>query len=143
MSTISPRRLAGCSGGSELSLPANRSVLVRTVDFASLVANADLIKLDVEGYEVELLTAVRGLLCARRPTLFGELLEESRRLQDFLVALCRDAGYACLLPRSSAILRTDPATIPAVAREAPHGYRDVIISVDQTLLAAAMDGQAR
>ena len=63
-----------------------QSVLVSQVPLDELVEKADLIKVDAEGWELDVLEGAKGLISTSRPHLFLEILqaEQFELLQNFL-----------------------------------------------------------
>jgi FkbM family methyltransferase len=82
-------------GAVDLDRPAARSVSVPAVTARDLVDGVDLVKLDIEGLELEVLRAVRPWIVDTTPTLVVEVLDDARDLQAFLADLIAEAGYAC------------------------------------------------
>ena len=68
---------------------------VPAVDVRRLLDGVDLIKMDVEGQEHVLLTAMRPHLRRWRPTLFVEVLAGTAQLRAVLADLCATDGYRC------------------------------------------------
>jgi FkbM family methyltransferase len=85
-----------------------RSIEVPTVRIGELVNGIDLLKLDIEGLELEVLSAVRPWLIATQPTLVVEVLESAVGLQKFLHALLCETRYDCY-----AIVAGLPRRVPA------------------------------
>lgn len=83
------------SGGDGVDdIEARRTVTVDTVGIGELIDGVDLIKLDIEGHEVDVLEPVLDYLRDRKPTLFLEVrLAATSRLRDLVVDLA-SAGYA-------------------------------------------------
>lgn len=106
---------------------ASRRVSVPTVCIADLVAGVDLMKLDVEGLELELLQSIRSWIVDTAPTLVVEVLDDSRALQAFLADLVAEVSYLCVV-----VLDGRPAVVDrgAVARgglQKRMGVRDVTL----------------
>ncbi|MEW2353842.1 FkbM family methyltransferase [Spirillospora sp. NPDC029432] len=106
--------------------PATASVTVPTVPMSALVEKVDLVKLDIEGYEANVLESVRDWLLEERPVIVVEVLREAHRLREVIREL-RAAGYEVraigadrLHVIGDAELR-DPAPLPR------YGSRDVIL----------------
>lgn len=97
--TIVGAALAARSGRATLTIPADDSTATlrgpargdRTVEIAVTTGDAalaglpvDLVKIDVEGFEAEVLTGMSGVLAARRPKVIAECLDRDAlaRLRD-------------------------------------------------------------
>ncbi|GAA4053656.1 FkbM family methyltransferase [Actinomadura miaoliensis] len=72
--------------------PAGTSVTVPTVPMSQLVGGVDLLKLDIEGYEANVLESVQPWLQSQRPTIVVEVLKEAPRLRAIIRELRAD-GY--------------------------------------------------
>ena len=84
--------------------PLSQQVEVTTLDrdIARFALPApDLIKIDIEGWELEALKGARETLAARHPALFlemhGDTLREKQRKIGEIVEFLRDAGYQSIL----------------------------------------------
>jgi FkbM family methyltransferase len=118
-------------------LPSIRSLQVRAVSAPDLFSGVDLIKLDIEGHEHRVLSGALSRITESRPTIFVEVLPDTPDLRGLLVQLCRDSGYACLVPRKGRLTRL-PLSRLSEASPRQLGGRDVIMTVDETLLAKAV-----
>jgi FkbM family methyltransferase len=92
------------SGGGSLDPhavgPVSQHVEVTTLDrdiAASALPAPDLIKIDIEGWELEALRGARGTLATYHPALFlemhGDTMREKQRKASAIVAFLCDAGY--------------------------------------------------
>lgn len=79
-------------GEGVVNRPAGTSVTVPTKPMSELVDGVDLVKLDIEGYEANVLESVRAWLLSQRPTIVVEVLKEAPRLRKLICEL-REAGY--------------------------------------------------
>jgi FkbM family methyltransferase len=88
--TLEPNAIAS------ISQPIQVTTLDRDIAEAALPA-PDLIKIDIEGWELEALQGARETLAAHHPALFlemhGETKREKRRKASAIVAFLCDAGY--------------------------------------------------
>lgn len=118
--------------GSEVSGRSSEKLLeVQGLPFVQLIQGCDLIKIDAEGIESELLSAVFEELVARKPTLVIEVLPESHKLAALLRDLALRAGYVIyVVPayHSDTIVPVQPAQFDAnVPRQ--HHSKDVVLSM--------------
>jgi FkbM family methyltransferase len=113
-------------GAVDLHTPASRGISVPTMCAADLVGGVDLIKLDIEGLELEVLAGIRRWLIDAQPTIVVEVREEARRLQEFVSDLVADVGYSCHAVRSGSVVPVAPATL-AGRLERALGTRDVTL----------------
>jgi FkbM family methyltransferase len=124
-------------GGEAQEFETMRSFEVRAVPAPGLFADVDLVKLDIEGHEHRVLLAAWHQIIRNLPTIFVEVLPDTRELRELLATLCRDHGYVCLVPGKRYLTRMPPAKLLAASPRALGG-RDVIMTVDKSLLARAI-----
>lgn len=98
------------------------------VNIAALVVGADLIKMDVEGYEHTLLSAMESYLRLHRPTIVVEVLHGTPKLRELLTSLCTDSGYRFYVPSPGALVDLAPKRIRDVDLREIFQTRDVILS---------------
>jgi FkbM family methyltransferase len=106
--------------------PASRTITVPAMAAAGLLAEADLIKLDIEGYEARVLAAAQAHLTANRPTIVVEVLKQVPQLRQILRDLVADDYLALAIGETSLHLLTtaqldSPDPLPR------YGSRDVIL----------------
>lgn len=106
------------------------SVLVAAARLADLVPGVDLLKLDVEGQELSLLSSIIGQIVALRPTIFVELLDDTPNLRTFIADLCESTGYRCFVPTVSGLRSLPTADIHTVSVIRSYRTRDVILTCD-------------
>lgn len=115
-------------------IAAARTIEVPTVDVQDLIADVDLLKLDIEGHEAEVLEPVLDDLRARRPTIFLEVrLAATSRLRDLLAKLTEGTYAVFAIGRES--LHLVPRDELTGARALPrYGSRDLML-VDAAAVA--------
>ena len=119
---------------SETELPADmaRDVIavldVPAIDVRRLLDGVDLIKLDVEGQEHVLLTAMRDHLRTARPTLFVEVLAGTVQLRAVLADLCATDGYRCYALSRHGPVELDGGRLATVELMDEYGCQDVLLS---------------
>jgi FkbM family methyltransferase len=124
-------------GALDLTTASARSVTVPAVTGADLVAEVDLVKLDIEGLEVEVLSSVRSWIMSDRPTLVVEVRDDATHLQSFVRRLVDDAGYACTVVVDGAVRRLPAAEASTGRLEAHYRTRDVTL-IDPARLDRAL-----
>ena len=118
----------------DTELPADMAQGVRTVhvvpaiDVRALVDGVDLIKMDVEGQEHVLLTAIRAHLRTRRPTLFVEVLAGTVQLRTVLADLCATDGYRCYALSRRGPVELEPGRLATVRLMDEYGCQDVLLT---------------
>jgi FkbM family methyltransferase len=96
----SPTMAGGGTLDPNASAPVSQAVLITTLDHDIATCGLpapDLIKIDIEGWELEALLGARETLAAHHPALFlemhGETMREKRGKARAIVAFLCDAGY--------------------------------------------------
>lgn len=116
-----------------MSRRVTKTVSVSAVDVRSFLSGIDLFKLDVEGQEHALLAASREHLCARKPTVFVEVLPGTARLRQLIADLCRDHGFHCYVPRADSLVRLEIPDILGAPLLDRYGCQDVILCAEPHL----------
>jgi FkbM family methyltransferase len=115
-------------GAADLAPVAGRAVRIPLVAAADVLAGTvDLVKLDIEGLELEVLSAVRPWLVATAPTLVVEVRDEASRLQAFIAALAAEVGYRCLVVDAAGLAPLPAESLTSGRRIAATGIRDVTL----------------
>jgi FkbM family methyltransferase len=119
--TYDPSMAGGGSVNSTAEGTISQSVEITTIDreiAAVRLPAPDLIKIDIEGCELEALQGARATLGQHRPALFlemhGETMREKRRKGGAIVAFLCDAGYTDIMHvESGATIRPGDETMAA------------------------------
>jgi FkbM family methyltransferase len=106
--------------------PAGTTVTVPTIPMSELVDGVDLLKLDIEGYEANVLEAVWPWLLEQRPTIVVEVLKEAPRLRKVICEL-RDAGYEVRAIGDTGLHVITDQELNADVPLPRYGSRDVIL----------------
>jgi len=129
--------VAGSELPEEMTGDQQSSIDVPAVPVRSLLAGADLVKLDVEGQEHALLAAARAELLEARPTIFVEMLPDTANLRAVLADLCSAAGYRCYVPVGDRLVEIGRDRLPTVNLQREYGTNDVILGARSDLLVPA------
>jgi FkbM family methyltransferase len=118
--------------GGEMKKAAFREHEVPVVEARELIRGKDLIKLDVEGYEYEILSSVQEDIIRDRPVIFTELLTRSTRLRQWVVWLCQEHGFqAYVCVADGAKLIGSEAILKGELKQ-QYGTRDVLLVGSET-----------
>ena len=97
---FSPEMAGGGTLDSNMIAPVTQDITITTLDHDIAVSELpapDLIKIDVEGWELEALQGARATLAAHHPALFlemhGETMRDKKRKAREIVAFLSGAGY--------------------------------------------------
>ncbi len=107
------------------SAQSNTAMLVKAIPFRNIIAQADLIKIDVEGLEADLLNSAIDIIIQHRPTIFIEVLDQNQPLKNLITQWQAEKIYNVfrILPEGIA-----PVAINQHARSFGGDLRDVILS---------------
>ena len=112
--------------GGELTVEAAASFEVPIVSIGELIAGVDLLKLDVEGYEFDILTAARQELMAHQPVIFLEVLSIAPQLQRWVADLGWSGTYR-IFACSSRMTEINPSDVLSGRLRRLYGTRDVVL----------------
>lgn len=119
--------------GGELSAAGRMAYDVPVADIHDLLPGVELLKLDVEGYEFEILNPVRDYLVRERPTIFVEVLTTARKLQHFIADLARCGAYR-IYAVNTTLGEVDPEDVARGKLGSKYRTRDVLLfRADQPL----------
>jgi len=100
----SPQMAGGGTLDPDAMAAISQAIQITTLDHdiaASTLPAPDLIKIDIEGWELEALHGARATIDAYHPALFlemhGETIREKRRKASEIIAFLRVAGYQSIL----------------------------------------------
>ena len=115
--------LADAQEGNRLA--ASTHVEVSCESAISVVAGADLLKLDVEGYENEILTAVADAIEKNRPTIVIEVLRHTPLLRETLMRLCEVCNYKIFAVAPNCLIPLQVDDLASVTFQTAYGTRDI------------------
>jgi FkbM family methyltransferase len=125
------------AGAPDRSVAASRTVSVPAIVPDDLVGGVDLLKLDIEGMEVDVLRRIRSWVIDRRPTIVVEVRDDATHLRAFVVDLVDQAGYGCVAVTDGRPRLLDNAEALGGRLQATHATRDLTLvrreSVDALL----------
>lgn len=102
------------------------TVDVPVMEIARLLDGVDTLKLDVEGAELDILSAAREILIRQRVVILVEVLDEAVELRRFLADLARTAGHR-LLVIGERLTEITPDQLPDLALWRIHHSRDLLV----------------
>jgi FkbM family methyltransferase len=106
---------------------ASRSVTVPAVAADTLVAGIDLLKIDIEGFEYDVLAPIRSWLASAQPVLFIEVLDHSQELRDLLADLV-EGGYGAWALTGANPTAITGETLRRRSLRVDFGTRDVVLA---------------
>jgi FkbM family methyltransferase len=111
--SYNPEMAGGGTLEPSANAPVSQTVQITTLDrdiAASALPAPDLIKIDIEGWELEALKGARETLAAYHPALFlemhGETMREKKRNAAAIVDFLRDMGYQSIVHVESGVAIT-------------------------------------
>ena len=109
------------------------NVTVKLVEAAALIAGVDLIKIDVEGYEYDILSSVTDFITRQRPTIFIEVLRDTQRLRDMIRRWQETLDYRLYVTVGNNLLELPAAALTDSDLYEEYGTRDVILTTRDDL----------
>jgi FkbM family methyltransferase len=123
-------------GAIDLEAPAGRHITVPAVAMPALVGGVDLVKLDIEGLELDVLASVRDWIVDTAPTIVVEVRDDAVHLQRFLADLIAAAGYECHAMIAGSVRLVPAAAVAGGSLQRDLGIRDVTLGRGDRLAAA-------
>jgi FkbM family methyltransferase len=115
------------AGAPDRSVAASRTVSVPAVVPDDLVDGVDLLKLDIEGLEVDVLARIRTWIVEHRPTIVVETRDDATHLRAFVADLIEQAGYGCVAVTDGRPRRLHDADALGGRLQAIHATRDLTL----------------
>ena len=119
------------AGGESINRVATYSVKVKTVEASDLVKNADLIKLDIEGYEFIVLDSILDRLIKMKPLIWVEVRRNTHELRGLLSKLALEHAYSIYAISPDGLKQVCGNSIKTVVLQESHNTRDVILVPDE------------
>ena len=125
-------------GGESINRNSVRSVKVNTVEARSLVSDADIIKLDIEGYEFIVLNSICDYIVKNRPIIWVEVRRNTIELRNMLSRLSSDESYEIYAIAEHDLYKVSSDVIKTIVLQEKYNTRDVIIvpSEKSTIICA-------
>lgn len=115
-------------GAEAITRVSKETVTVDVVEANELTDGIDLIKIDVEGYEYNILSSIRQYIVDVKPIILVEVLNRADRLKQFLFELCQNHDYKLHCFSDSDLVTVDPEVILQVNIQEEFASRDVIMA---------------
>jgi FkbM family methyltransferase len=115
------------SGADVANRPAGRAVRVAAVAAGTVLAGADLLKLDIEGLETDVLSSARAEIEAARPVIFVEVLTSAPRLRALIVDWHDTLDYVVFAIGTSGLHLLDTEQLRSPDPLPQFGTRDVVL----------------
>ncbi len=119
--------------------PASHSVTVPTIPMRDLLNGVDLLKIDIEGFEHEVLAPVRAELVSRTPVLFIEVLNDAVELRGFLADLVDEGVYGIWALTDEGAAPVSTSELRARGVKTAYGTRDVILAPPSRAVALGLE----
>lgn len=120
-------RGAYVGGGESISRASLRSVKVRTIEARNIISCADLIKLDIEGYEFIVLNSIIDEIIKLRPLIWVEVRRNTHELRNLLSMLSSENKYEIYAIGEGKLYRVSSADIKTVILQDLFNTLDVIV----------------
>ena len=124
-------------GAEAIKRVSKETIAVDVVEASELTDGIDLIKIDVEGYEYNILSSIRQYIVNNKPVIFVEVLNKANHLKQFLFELCQKHDYKLHCFSDSDLVTIDPEVILQINVQEEFTSRDVILATVplQTLIS--------
>jgi FkbM family methyltransferase len=114
--------------GGERQIAAHRSYRVSLIEAETLFKGIDLIKMDVEGYEFEILSSVRPYLEKQHPVLLLEVLRKSEKLRSFIGTFCQEQQYSVSVFNNKSLVQIPLTDVIGHRFKDKYKTRDLILT---------------
>ena len=121
----------GCylsEGAEAIKRVSKQMITVDVLEARDLVEGMDLIKIDVEGYEYNILHSLQEYIANKKPVIFVEVLNKADHLKQLLFELSQKYGYKLYCFSDSGLVQIDPEVILQIYVQQEFTSRDVILS---------------
>lgn len=115
-------------GAEAIKRVSKETITVDVVEASELTDGIDLIKIDVEGYEYNILSSIRQYIVNNKPVIFVEVLNKADHLKQFLFELCQKNDYKLHCFSDSDLVTIDPEVILQINVQEEFTSRDVILA---------------
>lgn len=122
---------SGCylaDGAEAIKRVSNQLITVDVVQATELTDGIDLIKIDVEGYEYNILSSIHEYIVNNRPIIFVEVLNKAEHLKQFIFELCQKHDYKLYCFADSGLVTVEPEHILEMNVWDEFTSRDVILA---------------
>jgi FkbM family methyltransferase len=114
-------------GGERVDHPASRSVKVPLIEARELAHGIDLIKVDVEGYEYEILSSIKDQIDEFLPNIFVEVRRNTPKLRGLISDLMSTCAYEAYAVGVSKLHKISKDEILSIVLQETYQTRDVLL----------------
>jgi FkbM family methyltransferase len=114
-------------GGESINRASMSSVKVSTIEARSVVSNADIIKLDIEGFEFIVLNSIGNEIDEFRPLIWVEVRRNTHELRNLLSVLSSESSYEIYAVGDRKLSKISSEDIRCVVLQESFNTRDVLL----------------